>query len=382
MKFGVSEWYKKAACGVMVIVAAVAGAGGNGGVYAQEVPPTSEEQSVSLAAPSLHNPGFDNHDWYEFNKRYQGTYPNAVWLPDDDGNTANNIPDETRQDWVMWFLDGRDIVDADPESSIKIETESVKIRGFSTDKTQVAGLYQVVRNTIPCATYQFQMYAQSRPVESNDVLSALQIGIEPTGWKPASKTDPAVHSFPATMVWGTSQKYINNFGQLSVTADAKGTAITVFTYGDALGGSSHAIYWESGSFADVTPAQLIDPSNASGQVMIDPAVIPAVNSAGISWSTPSMSGFSQVFYRAISTSSSGNYISPTMSYVTYLPILAKEDNWHAMAVNKTVNINHYFTLTNLYPGTTYEYIVVTRGLYNGSCTNWISTKKTFTTPQS
>ncbi len=98
---------------------------------AAQAEPSPPEPAVTIAgAASLHNPGFDNHDWYEFHLRYQGDYPSGAWLPDDDNNVGNNIPDSIRQDWRLWFLDGKDIVEPDPEKTYVLYDEAVQMRTY------------------------------------------------------------------------------------------------------------------------------------------------------------------------------------------------------------------------------------------------------------
>ncbi|MFN3762730.1 MAG: hypothetical protein ACK4WK_05935, partial [Anaerolineae bacterium] len=200
--------------------------------------PTPPADVIAAGTASLHNPGFDNHDWYEFHLRYQSTYPTGAWLPDEDNNTNNNIPDSIRQDWRLWFLDGTDVVKPDPEKTIvHAGAEALPLRTYSDLRKFLAGIYQPIYAATPCLVYGFQIYAQSRPEGSDDVLYALQVGIDRVGWHPNSYTDPAVHgSFPTTTVWGPAQKYQWSYGPLTVTAEAWNTKITVFTYADASGG--------------------------------------------------------------------------------------------------------------------------------------------------
>ncbi|RMF32032.1 MAG: hypothetical protein D6759_09095, partial [Chloroflexi bacterium] len=128
----------------------------------QTTPPDPQAKTSPAGSASLHNPTFDNHDWYEFNRRYQSTYPAGSWLPDDDNNLNDDIPESSRQDWRLWFQDGTDIVETDPEQVYAHSIEGVQVRPYGGGH-QLAGLYQVIYNTTPCLTYQFQMYGQSRP---------------------------------------------------------------------------------------------------------------------------------------------------------------------------------------------------------------------------
>jgi hypothetical protein len=336
---------------------------------------------VVADGPSLHNPNFDNGRWYEFHLRYQSSYPTGVWVP-----AGTNMSD-TIQDWRIWFLDGTDIVDCDPdEDYVHSGSESVKIRSFSWSSKdhQIAGLYQVIPDTTPCLTYQFSMYGRSRQKEPDDSLTALQVGIEQNGWHPDSANDPAVHSWPSTIVWGTSHKYTAGYGRLVVTAEALADQITVFTYADASGGNSHKIHWDTGSFAEVTPSDLVsDPDSATPNtdgISSGPTVIEGTTSAIVSWQTWAES-LGQVYYRFVSSPSTPISPTATLSYTTYLPSVKKSisGSWHSTDLDTTLTGYHFELIDGLLSDATYEYFVASRGLSGASCATWISEKEEFTT---
>jgi len=343
------------------------------GISQAEPPPPLE---VAASAPSLHNPGFDNHDWYEFHLRYQGTYPSGAWLPDDDNNISNNITDSIRQDWRLWFLDGTDIVEPDPEQTYVLNVEAVQMRTYGQGKF-LAGIYQPIYTTTPCLVYGFQIYAQSRPEGSDDTLTALQVGIDRVGWHPNSYTDPAVHtSFPTTTVWGPAQKYQWAYGPLTVTAEAWNTKITVFTYADASGGRSHRILWDSASFWDATPPMIHDPNNLPAPSGISNlTVITAGTTATVTWTTAS-AALGQVYYRLVSVPAGPT--PPEYPYKVYLPIVLRQTGWQYTPLNKTPTTSHQAVLTGLVSGGTYEFIAVSRGLSGGQCVTWRSEIGQFT----
>jgi hypothetical protein len=359
---------------------------------ATDVAPISRTTAPSSAAPneaSLHNPTLDNHDWYEFNSRYQSVYPFGAWLPDDDDNVYDNKPRSTLQDWRLWFQDGTTVIDTDPEQVYAHFDEGIQMRPYEWGKQfdQVAGLYQVVYNTTPCFVYEFQMYGQSRPEDPNDYREAvLKVGIDQVGWHPDSANDPAVHpsvyppdGFPSTTVWGPSHDYKFAYAPLTVTAEALNTKIVVFTYGDAPGGRYHRVLWDTGSFRDVTPERIYDPEDQSTPSGIyNLGISVGSDLAIINWTTVS-SALGQVYYRL----RSAEPVSPTgtMLFSVYLPLVtAAPAPWQATALNKTPTTAHTATLTDLLPGRSYEYIVVSRGLgANNQCTTWVSQKRTFTT---
>ncbi len=314
-----------------------------------ENPPQAFTVNAPTATASLHNPTFDNHDWYQFHERYQKSYLSGSWLPDDDNNVGNNIPPNILQDWRLWYLRGTIPVETDPEKTYAQNVEGVQVRTY-WDGKHLAGLYQVIYNTIPCHTYRFQMYAQSRPEGGDDSLVALQVGIDRAGWHPDSANDPAVVTFPSTTVWGASSSaYKWYYGLLSVEADALGNSITVFTYADANGGRSHRILWDTGSFAEVPrTANLIDatqPLPAPSGGINNISAVPSVNSAVISWDTGTVSTLGQVLYRRVTT--------PPGSW-QYSALL----NWGTA---------HQVTLTGLQSDSVYEYVVVSYGYIGGTC---------------
>lgn len=333
--------------------------------------PAAKSESMAPAQASLHNPNFDNGIWYEFHLRYDESYPVGVWIPD--GNYYGDP-----QDWQLWFLNNTDLVDSDPHQTfVQSAPESVQFRTFNwADAHLVAGLYQSVPNATPCLIYQFQMYGASRQKEADDRLTDLKVGIEPTGWALDPDRAPAVHSWPATMVWGPSHQYIDAFGPLTVTAEAVNTQIAVFSYTDARGGNSHKIHWDSASLTEVTPERIHDPENLPAPTIYDARAETGTTTAVVSWTTAN-EALGQVFYRALP---SGD-IPPTYPNLVYLPLIigAGSVEWLMTPVNTTLTRNHSEALTNLVPGQSYEYVVVSRGPSGDYCVTWASGVQTFTT---
>jgi hypothetical protein len=255
------------------------------------------------------------------------------------------------------------------------------MRPYDWGKThnQLAGLYQVVFNTTPCLVYEFRMYGQSRPEDPGDDRDAiLKVGIDQVGWHPDSAVDPAVHGdFPSSTVWGPSHIYKFAYAPLTVTAEALATSITVYTYGDAPGGRYHRVLWDTGSFQDVTPELIQDPDDLPAPSGIgNLSVNTGRTSATVNWTTPN-AALGQVLYRLLPL------IEPTPDYTNtvYLPVVTGGSavEWQATSLNKTPTANHGAELTNLQPGRTYEYIVLSRGISGIQCVTWVSKKQTFTT---
>ncbi len=359
-------------------------------VYAGQdaVPPTLVVASEVADSASLHNPSFDNGDWYEFNARYQHAYPTGSWLPDDDNNLNDNIPKSSRQDWRLWFLDGTSVVDVDPTRTEDPEhspPKAVKSRPYRWDsiKHQVAGIYQVIYNPTPCLVYKFQMYGQSSPKEGTPYAS-LKIGIDRVGWHPDSEEDPAVHGdFPDTTAWGDAYDSKFTFSLFTVSAEAwSDDKITVFTYVDAIGDGQHRILWDTGSLQEVTPALISDPDNPpSASGISELAVVTRSTSATLSWHTPN-TALGQVYYRLIPTPSEPVTPTGTLLYATYLPLLMASrapSPWLSTPLNKSPVSAHSEEISDLQPDSTYEYIVASRGLPGEQCVTWASNKQTFTT---
>ncbi len=349
------------------------------------VPASWAGRDAATASPSLHNPNFDNGHWYEFSGRYDSSYPAGVWVP------AGTDMDDLTQDWRIWFLDGTDIVDSDPDTDYPHSgDESVKMRSFewSPLKRQVAGLYQVIADVQPCRSYKFQMYGYSRQKEDDDWLADFKVGIEPTGWHPDSENDPAVHSWPSTMVWGASHtEYTSNYGLLQVTAEALDTEIAVFLYADARGGVSHKIHWDTGSFQS---------ASWSGGDLLDDPDDRVVNTSGITggpsytagptmvtvWWKTGVDTVNQVYYRYLSGPASTPPSTETLTHTIYLPLVSQAPGpWLWTSVDETAGLDHYIPVTGLQPGTTYEYFVVSRGYSDtsNSCELWVSNIDQFTT---
>lgn len=334
--------------------------------------PDAKLGEAAPAAARLHNPNFDNHKWYEFEDRYNLGYPPGVWLPD--GDIANDP-----QDWRLWFLNGTDLVDADPtQSVVHSAPECVQFRNYNAPgaSSHVAGLYQVVPDATPCLVYQFQMYGLSRQKEADDSLSDMKVGIEPTGWALDPLHNPAVHNWPATMVWGPTQLHTASFGPLAVQAEALNTQITVFSYADANGGNSHKIHWDTGSLLDVTPDLIHDPASLPAPSISDASANPGTTSGIVTWTTGSPA-LGQVYYRPLGSVD----VTPTLTHTVFLPTVTGggSGGWLATPLNKTPTTSHNAVLTNLLPGQSYEYIAVSRGLSGTQCVTWVSDKLTFKT---
>lgn len=345
-----------------------------GASAADPVSPAAVSSPTAPTAASLHNPTFDNHLWYEFRERYQSSYYAGSWVPDDD--TAGGP-----QDWRLWFLDGTAIVESDPEEVYAHHGEGVQMRPYnwSKESDQVAGLYQVIHDTTPCFTYEFQMYGQSRPEDPNDYRDAvLKVGIDQEGWHPDSANDPAVHTdFPGSTVWGPAHDHKFTYNPLTVTAEALNDSIVVYTYGDAPGGRYHRVLWDTGSFRERAPQSIYDPDDPSTPGGINNLVINAGrDSATVQWDTD-LETLGQLFYISAEP---GNPAPSTYTNTVYLPLVRGTDaQWIALPLNETPTTDHSFTITGLLPDHTYKLVAAARGPFSGQCVTWVSDEETFTT---
>lgn len=251
----------------------------------------------------------------------------------------------------------------------------------------VGGIYQVVHNTTPCLHYEFTMMGQARYDPPHDKkldtppdVSTLRVGIDRSGWY-LDPDDPAVHGgFPTSTQWGESQIHYETYGELSVTAEAWGDKITVFTYADAEGGRATRVLWDTGSFSEVTPAYIFDPDTYTGSSGIFGLGASTDGSGNvlITWST-SQPAISQVYYSFVGDSP-GTPSDP-LPNVVYLPLVYQphEQVWHATALDKSAKTSHAVTLSGLASGD-YEYIVVSKGYAGGeACETWTD-RGEFTVP--
>jgi hypothetical protein len=337
---------------------------------------TTSSGPATVGAPSngaaLHNPAFDNHLWYWFNNRYPySSLSPSPFVPDDD---VVNGP----QQWMLWFKDGTVPVYTWATDEKLAGDKAVKGRTHWNGSLQ-GGLYQIVYNTTPCLTYEFEMYGKFKLGESGDVLHAFRVGIDRVGYRP---TDWAVQDFPSTMVWGSSNtSYINTYGPLTATAEAWSDKISVYTYAQADGGTSAEFLWDSGTFEEATPPDLIsDPDNPPAASGISGLWVNASStSATMNWNT-SADALGQVYYRLASTPSTP--VSPTtgLTRTVYLPLISRAPNpWLSTSLNESPTTAHSEGISGLQPGSTYEYIVASRGLSGGQCATWVSSKQQFTT---
>ena len=234
------------------------------------------------------------------------------------------------------------------------------------------------RETVqPCHTYRFTMYARSgleaqHPPTTN---ARMQVGISPTGDYPDQVvlTPDRIAAITWSAPSNSQYAYVNQ----SVQAEAQGNTMTVFTRADTDPNNEPYIYWDEGSFTEVTrQGNLIDasqplPASTGGIYNVQAAVINS-QSAQVSWNTGSSSMLGQVLYRPVGSTQT---ISPTdtMTYHVHLPFVVGGvvSDWQYSPVDAW-GTAHAITLASLQPSTMYEYIVVAYGYTGGACGTLVS----------
>lgn len=320
-------------------------------------PPAATTNRETVAA-SLYNPGFDNHVWHWFS-----------YVP---GANDSFVPDG----WSIWYRNGTVPFYTRVTTKHVDGEEAVRGHAYWDDGKLKAGLYQVIEGTIPCLTYQFGMYGNSQASEEDDILHALKVGIHQTGYSPSNV---AVHEEFDEITWGgPCANCIRNWERVTVSTEALADRITVFTFANASGGSSHDIIWDAGYFAEVTPDLISDPDSppASGGIS-GLQVATSSTSAVVSWNTSS-AAISQVYYRLVAGPSSP--VSPPgtlLLHTIYLPLVNRAPNpypWFSTELYKSSETDHSVEISGLQPGSTYEYFVASRGVSGDACVTWVSDK--------
>ena len=209
----------------------------------------------------------------------------------------------------------------------------------------------------------------------------MQIGISPTGFAPEQivLTPPDFDK----IVWSETVNPIFTYENLSVQTQALANTITVYTRASSPADGNPYFFWDEGSFGEVPHSgNLVDLTQplppSSGTLM--PTITPAATSASITWHTPSET-VGQVLYRAVGQELEPGDVGP---YAVYLPLamsMGSSSGWLTTPVGNWM-ITHWVQLTDLQPGTTYEYVVLSYGYHNGECrtlTSETTVPRTFTT---
>jgi hypothetical protein len=236
-----------------------------------------------------------------------------------------------------------------------------------------AGVYRT-ENVQMCQTYRFTMNVRSglEPAIPPSPNARMLLGISPTGFTPGeivlSQTDLA------NITWSQTAYPYLRYENLSVEAEAKASTMALYTRAIAPADNSPYFFWDEGSFTAVARTDnLVDPNQPlpaphGGLAPVVSSV--TTTSAQIHWSTPgTMIG--QVLYRPVFTASTP---SPQQPHAIFLPLVMNGgdgDAWRTTPLQAWAS-SQSVQLSGLTPGTEYEYVVVSYGAYNGTCSTLIS----------
>jgi hypothetical protein len=236
---------------------------------------------------------------------------------------------------------------------------------------------------VPCVTYRFEAYGQSRPgnppVPPVPVQSHMKVGIEPYGWmsgRSINDYDPGLEpeAFPDTVVWSAEATHNFVFMPYTVTAEALANTVTVIMYSypevDVEGGVvwNDAI-WDTASLVEVPPP--------SGTLLEDDQVpapdgfitsLTAVASSEetvVAWDTP-VAASTQLLYRTLEPSEpiSGTTLLP---YSLYVPMAGTAIYWQHSPLDTTPVLHHRVALSGLPAGTVLDFVALSRRLEGNAC---------------
>jgi hypothetical protein len=245
--------------------------------------------------------------------------------------------------------------------------------------TFVAGVYQSV-NVATCGLYQFQAYNR------NDALNYRpKVGIDPTGevlppYIPPDGDDlprdcpPDGHSkcpnpglsdpskLPSHIQWSDPvNPPAYTWTPISVSAEARASTISVWTYAAPSTDGSQSTYWDHASLVQVLPASgaLIDPGtlpSADGTILNVVTSTTAIR-ADLSWQT-SQPALTQVLYHYVGVATDPSppaIVTSTSAFELHTP------------PGTTTPTSHSARLINLAPNSLYDYAILSRKLQGGSC---------------
>lgn len=188
----------------------------------------------------------------------------------------NGIPEvQVAADWTPWWHEDPNHNPAyfRPEYKRAVSAQFPKrvLSGSSAQQwftfhaSHFAGMYQQVFNVSPGGRYRFSIFAQVWSSTEDDPNSSilpanphLRIGIDPTGnWNPASPD--IIWSSEASM-----SSIIDQWGQISVEADAQNNVLTVFMRTNPDFANKHNdVYWDNSNLSPVSapPPATAPPTN-------------------------------------------------------------------------------------------------------------------------
>ena len=236
---------------------------------------------------------------------------------------------------------------------------------------------------VPCVTYRFEAYGQSRPGSVDPppvpVQSHMKVGIEPYGWmsgRSINNYDPGLEpeAFPDTVVWSPEATHNFVFLPYTVTAEALANTVTVIMYSypevDLKGGVGwNDAIWDTASLVEVPPP--------SGTLLEDDvlpapdgfiASLTAVASSEetvVAWDTP-VEASTQLLFRTLQPTEqiSGTTLLP---YSQYLPMAGVTIHWQHSPLDTTPMLHHRVALSGLPAGTVFDFVALSRRLEGNAC---------------
>jgi hypothetical protein len=309
---------------------------------------------------------FDNEKWKEY---LEFGYLAGTWLP-------CRGPDLATCTWVWkpWYQHGTQVPQLDPEpwAGRTVHDHALIFYFYAQDKNIHGGVFR--RESVePCHIYRFSMWARSgldlaHPASTN---ARMQVGISPTGDYP----DRIVLTTDRidAITWSPESNSRYAYEQLFVEAEAQADTVTVFTRAHPDPNNQPYTFWDQGSFTEVRRTDnLIDASQPlptpSGRIQNVQVFDVSSTSARISWNTGAASSFGQVLYRQIGAPSTGITSTVTLTNQVFLPlVLSPPRTWQYSVVDESWQTTHQIQLTGLQGNSTYEFVVVSYGYFDGVC---------------
>ncbi|MBN1877962.1 MAG: hypothetical protein JXA33_27320 [Anaerolineae bacterium] len=244
-----------------------------------------------------------------------------------------------------------------------------------------AGMYQVVNGTEPCTLYEFSIYNR------NDTASYHpRVGIEPTGWyntqsggnspdncPPDGKSKcPNPHlnintKFPATMVWSAEFDHTAyTWEKGSITAEAVGSTVSVWTYAAPDSGTIHSTYWDAGTLIQVPfpNGRLPEPESTTPSGFIQNLTVATLDKVIISWDTPEAAS-TQVWYTVVAAGEG----TPS-EYTEVTPLDTSLQTQHQVIIEEGLNV-----------GDTVHFVALSRRPNTDRCTTETSGPQSVTIPE-
>ncbi|MFP4394538.1 MAG: hypothetical protein ACLFTI_04665 [Anaerolineales bacterium] len=319
-----------------------------------------------------------NFDYEDYWKEYREVgYPPNTRLP------CNGYSEDTcTWAWKPWYEHKTDLpqMGAEQYTGRTVSGYALMFKGYEPRTNLHGGIFR--RESVqPCRTYRFTMYSRSgldmdHPAPNN---ARMRVGISPTGDYPDEivLTDSRIDA----ITWSAPSNSKYAYENLSVEATAQGDTITVFTRANPDRSEHTFIYWDEGSFSEVShTGDLVDPDALPGATgyIYDINVQSGTTNATISWHTGGNHTLGQVLYRRLDQETSP---PETYTHTLYLPLIqggTPPADWELTSVQDWI-ANHQIQLTGLTSQSTYEYVVVSYGYVNGSCQTLVSDRQQFTT---